>query len=591
MTKLRIAPEGELESKAAWMSGTQRYLPEKANKNRAKVAYIGSRHLRETLAYELDVVPVLEGAHFEIIKYSDIDFILIESVFNSQICDWRMQQFLEQGTRNELTEFLSAAKDAGIPTVFWFTLDGEYSALYRNFAALFDRVYCCCSRAQKNFELGGVSSKILLPTFEPALYNPIQQYRKRVNKCYGLVTDTLSDTLDRDGVVSRVLAKVPNGELGVYDSDAAVWQSKLGGVSVPSDAVLGTVEWSDIPQILKQSTVYLTFSDSIKSQAMRQWHKLQAMACRIPVLQYGDAEEDDFLYDWTLYVNDENEFIDEVDHFKKDWLYSERVSHRAWRYVMIEHQVARRVDQLLGDLFGGEPVVSPMASLVMPTIRKSFVARAIEQFDEQTYKNKELVIVWNGDQKSYAEVEFLAKGRPDVTCSFLPGEQSTGDCINYGIHLAKGEYVFKFDDDDFYGQNYLEDLMLYFDIGDFDIIGKPLTYFKLNDESVLYRRNLASGYPLTAFSTKDLSHNKISVSGSTLSGRRSVFIRTPYTNAYRAADSGWYKHANEIDLRGVSADMLNSIFWRRTDGFHTWEWRAENNGCVDECLIAEDLMC
>ncbi len=591
MTRLRFTPKGELEAKAIWTSTIKSSPLKKQRRNRAKVGYIGSRFLRETLAYELDIVPVLEGAHIELLKYSNIEFLLVESVYDTQPGDWRLQQLHDPEIQTELTKLVLWTKELGIPTVFWFTLDDAYCPLYRNFAEIFDRVYCCSPEAQTYFEQANIKTEVLLPTFEPALYNALQHFEQHSEQRFYLACDALSDILDDASLARTTLTDLSDTNLAIYDSTSDIWQSKLQIKQIDSDSLLGSVNSQDTAQILKQSKLYVSFTDSMKSKTARQWLKLQAMACRVPVIQIGELEPDDFLSTWTLCIEDPVNLSEEIDHFDNDWLYAERVAHQAWRFVMSEHRVEKRVDKLLKDLFDMPAPKKYKASLILPTIRKEFVQWAIEQYDMQTYSNRELVIVWNGPRECYSEVERLSRGRDDITCSYLPSEQSTGDCINHGIHAATGEYVFKFDDDDYYGKHYLEDMMLYFEIADFDIIGKPLAYYKFNEEPYLYKRALPSGFPLTTFSTANLSHSKISVSGSTLSGRRSVFVSNPYTRAYRAADSGWYKLANVKDLYGISADILNSIFWRRTDGRHTWDWNAGGNHRNEECFVIDDFMC
>ena len=94
----------------------------------------------------------------------------------------------------------------------------------------------------------------------------------------------------------------------------------------------------------------------------------------------------------------------------------------------------------------------PLVSCIMPTYnRPSFVALAIQRFADQTYPNKELIVVDDGP----AAVEDLAMGTPGVR--YLRTERrSIGEKRNTACAAARGELVAHWDDDDWYGGRRLE---------------------------------------------------------------------------------------------------------------------------------------
>ena len=79
--------------------------------------------------------------------------------------------------------------------------------------------------------------------------------------------------------------------------------------------------------------------------------------------------------------------------------------------------------------------------------------RAIGQFKAQTYPNKDLVIVYEGDY------EFLIDDKmPDVKLIKLPtgSDLSLGERRNMSIQHCKGDYFCQWDDDDWYHNRRLE---------------------------------------------------------------------------------------------------------------------------------------
>lgn len=67
-------------------------------------------------------------------------------------------------------------------------------------------------------------------------------------------------------------------------------------------------------------------------------------------------------------------------------------------------------------------------------------------------------------------------GMPNVKVYQLPQDITLGECLNYGVTHASGDYLAKMDDDDFYGDNYLLDALQAFKFSGADIVGKD-SYF------------------------------------------------------------------------------------------------------------------
>lgn len=88
----------------------------------------------------------------------------------------------------------------------------------------------------------------------------------------------------------------------------------------------------------------------------------------------------------------------------------------------------------------------------MPTRnRQRFLRRALRHFLNQTYPNKELIVVDDGD----VSAESLCRGLPAVRHIRLLHPTPTGTKLNLGIQAALGDILQKWDDDDYYGPEFL----------------------------------------------------------------------------------------------------------------------------------------
>ncbi len=96
--------------------------------------------------------------------------------------------------------------------------------------------------------------------------------------------------------------------------------------------------------------------------------------------------------------------------------------------------------------------MNPLVTIIMATYNRAhLIAETLQSIQKQSYKNWECLIVDDGGADNTAEVlqPLLASDariqylqRPNTYKKGLPG------CRNYGLDLAKGNYIIFFDDDD-----------------------------------------------------------------------------------------------------------------------------------------------
>jgi glycosyltransferase involved in cell wall biosynthesis len=70
-------------------------------------------------------------------------------------------------------------------------------------------------------------------------------------------------------------------------------------------------------------------------------------------------------------------------------------------------------------------------------------------YRDQTYQNKELVIVTDSDKDYKNQISTLVDGQDDVRLVFLNGRYTLGALRNISMHLCTGDVFVQWDDDDF----------------------------------------------------------------------------------------------------------------------------------------------
>jgi glycosyltransferase involved in cell wall biosynthesis len=99
----------------------------------------------------------------------------------------------------------------------------------------------------------------------------------------------------------------------------------------------------------------------------------------------------------------------------------------------------------------------PLISCLCVSKRQSQLKNAIESFSQQTYPNKELIVVVNRNDKKC--VDYLKKVSVKNVRYFIGGDSdkvSLGELRNISVEKSKGEYFCQWDDDDWYHNKRLE---------------------------------------------------------------------------------------------------------------------------------------
>lgn len=99
-------------------------------------------------------------------------------------------------------------------------------------------------------------------------------------------------------------------------------------------------------------------------------------------------------------------------------------------------------------------MANPLVSVIIPTFnRKNYLENSIQSVANQSYSNIEILVIDDGSSNNYAE-SICAKF---LNCKyFYKVNGGLSSARNYGISLAKGEYIAFLDDDDFWDISKIE---------------------------------------------------------------------------------------------------------------------------------------
>lgn len=196
-------------------------------------------------------------------------------------------------------------------------------------------------------------------------------------------------------------------------------------------------------------------------------------------------------------------------------------------------------------------IVEKLCSIVCCTNKPQCFRNIFLNFERQNYRWKELVLVINGGE----ELEEKMKGqlkhfkvRPTVVR--LSSDVTLGECLNVGISLSKGEFISKFDDDDYYGIDYLKNNLMTMNKRKAKIVGRNRLYIHLNGRIREY------GFSNAGRKTKWIA-------GPTLTFRRSLFNQIRFLPRNTGEDSGLLRTCANLGISIFATPLLRDFVYVR----------------------------
>ena len=201
-------------------------------------------------------------------------------------------------------------------------------------------------------------------------------------------------------------------------------------------------------------------------------------------------------------------------------------------------------------------------SIIAPTNKQKYIDNIFANYIRLNYMHKELIIILNNNKLNIKDYKMEAEGLKDIRVFQLDENCTLGECLNFGIEQSKYNYISKMDDDDYYGPNYLLDLMNVFQYTDAQLTGKTtrFIYFEDNNTLGIFSPNHENVY---------VSHN---IAGGTLTFQKAKFEKIKFRSIKtNGTDTHFLRDCNDAKIKMFSADKYNYVYMKhRNLDDHTW---------------------
>jgi hypothetical protein len=532
-----------------------------------------SRRLHSYLDQDVVAERLTPDSWLTTIEKQTPKILLIESCLTDIAPEWGNTRSLASNSDEQISKLISCCKKRGIPVIFWHTEPPEHTAHYTALARRCDYVFAVQAETVSAYKriLDRNTVDILPWAIQPALHNPVWRGKPPKDLLdLNIVIDGWSDLIEYTDDFKAYLPLLNSG-LHILESRWRYKSNKLKDSPAFRKAIKGCLSEEQMRNALKRYKLNIFPKYTLKSESTLVRMILESAAAKTPAVYHGTMNLPE-LDGLVTCREDSVALIDYVRELLADSEALERIAHLVWREVFSRHTYAHRLKQIFETVgVTWEWFEYPPVACITVTNRPQMLEHAKANYLRQIYPAKEWIVVLNTSKVNIQEVERKIADAGKVRVVQLNEDFNIGACLNLAMQRAGGEFWFKMDDDDYYGENYLSDMMLAEKSVHPIIFGKPRTYMYFESKDAVYKR--------VTHKTKDLFLENVlnpRLCGGAMAGRKEISQSVTFSQDARACvDSEFYFDCIKAEIPALFIDTYNFIAYRSGNKAHH-TWRVED---------------
>jgi hypothetical protein len=323
--------------------------------------------------------------------------------------------------------------------------------------------------------------------------------------------------------------------------------------------------------VMQHTALLLVFEETLLHPNQQRKLIAKALASGVLPIYLGNSANLGELSPFVVEVVDAAELSEVLIQYRLDPIVREQAWLSRYRRFIRAHSFEHCVKVMasrLNESFAVADYTNPRVTMITVTKRPELLRSCLERFRRQIYHNKEIIVIVNCLISKYS-LDAARTEHPNAEIQVIGKEINIGACLNLAIQHARGAYWFKFDDDDFYGPHYLEDLVNSFLYSRAVALGKPhfLTYLEGSDVTIA--RDNQNKERSRVFQGEYLC-------GATLAGKKSDLETAFSVRMRNGNDSLWVEELTTAGEPVIYADYLGFCVCRSTATHdHTWKLSDE----------------
>ncbi len=542
-----------------------------------KVAAIMDEFTQACFKPECQLLLVNPDDWHQVLTAERPDCLLIESAWNGNGGTWRYRvavpRPISDGPLRALVEW---CRSQNIPTVFWNKEDPPNFEQFIHAAALCDHVFTTDANCIPQYRRRLGHSRVYALPFaaQEAIHNPIDTHRDLVgNVCFAGAYYAMRHE-ERQADMEMLLKPAVARGLHIFDRMHGTTDARYLFPAEYAAAIQGALPYAQMLDAYKSYRAFLNVNSVKDSPTMFSRRVLELLACGTPVISTAALGIERLLgRECVAMVETAEEAQQWLDLLLKNPDIADRMVLRAQRRIFTEHTYQRRLATILETIGIPVPATPRRVSVITCTNRPAKLENVIANYERQKFADKELVLVLNSDDFALETVRERLKTVANARVFQLPAERTLGACLNEAVDQMQYEYWTKLDDDNYYAENFIADMMLPFLYTEASIVGK-YSYYSYHEGP----RCLALRYPGN-------EHRYVTLlSGSALIVDRKVNQKLRFPELNRGEDTQFLRECVQLGYKLYSADRFNYVV-RRSKRVEDHTWQISDAEFLRHCQI------
>lgn len=463
------------------------FLKDGLSKTELNVACILDEFSYQCFRYECNLITFRPDNWQEILTKEKPIMLFVESAWKGNEGAWQYKigKYGSQD-KDELVQLIDWCRKRNIPCVFWNKEDPVHFEKFIDSAKLFDFIFTtdgdCVDKYRK---ILGHNNVYVLPfAAQPRIHNPIKDVNeKKVKLCFtGSYYATRHEGRKKD--LEDLLDVAMSYGLDIYDRN----YDKNGEANTQSfmyperfqPYIQGSLKYDEITKAYKGYTIMLNVNSVKDSPTMFSRRVFEILACGTPIVStYSRGIENTFGKELVQMGKTKEEYRKLIIRLMTDLHFYERICIQGVREILNNHTYSHRLSSIVKNI-GIKALDNnhPKVSVICIAEGRRQLELVLESYTRQNYSNKELIII-SSQERIIRKIQNYFSLREELLNRHTIKIKEINDDV---YSLCEGEYISWFSFDNYYGANYLTDLVNGTKYSSCPIIGKA-SFFIYNKDS------------------------------------------------------------------------------------------------------------
>ncbi|MDK8482249.1 glycosyltransferase [Corynebacterium sp. MSK105] len=503
----------------------------------------------------------------DLLETEKIDLLFVESAWEGNGGDWRYQLVGSMAPRNEIVTLIEECKRRGIPTAFWNKEDPPHFEDFLRTAKLFDYVFTTEEDCVPKYieQLGHERVHVLPFAAQPYYHNParISSIERAGKSVFGGMYFR-EKYPERRAQMDYLLPAAAEYGLDIYSRNTT--EEKYRFPEEVQKFVRGSLTYDQMVAAYHAYEVVLNVNSVPNSKSMCARRIFEATACGAAVVSPDSPSLNTYFNSGEITsVSDQSNAKHKIRALVRSEEFRKQRVHRAQRNIWANHTYAHRVEKVLNVIGmgrGRSTGYSDSISVIITTNREVSLPYLVENLRRQSDVKFEVVLITHGfELPDWARVEIQKISHvTQLLVETAPVEDVLGKNLNRLVSMSTGSFIVRMDDDDWYGPNYIQDLVFAARYSGADLVGKAASYIYFEDRDATILTYESHEHRYTDF-----------VRGATFAGPRETFEKFQFPELGKSEDSTVLKEIREGGGLIYSADSFNFVVNRFANKErHTW---------------------